>query len=179
MEFALTGNTKDEIVQVLMEKFGLGKTSVYKRFTQLDISIVKQGKIFGLSQEDLDNLQSLATWIEDGKTIGSYPAIANKSAIVQSGGGEIDQAPTYLHSEEVNSDGEVLQLIRAGHEKAAGALIAQNLIAQQAISNPDSLPDDLREAVYRSEAAIAPKSQDPMMYASRFLRSMNPQEQAA
>ena len=178
MEFALTGNTKDEIVQVLMEKFGLCKTSVYKRFTQLDISIVKQGKIFGLSQEDLDNLQGLATWIEDGKTIGSYPAIANKSAIVQSGGGEIDQAATYLHSEEVDSSGELLQLIRAGHDKGAGLLIAQNLIAQQAASNPELLPDDLREAVYRSEAAIAPKSADPMMYASRFLQ-MTQEPQAA
>jgi len=178
MEFALTGNTKDEIVQVLMEKFGLGKTSVYKRFTQLDISIVKQGKIFGLSQEDLDNLQGLATWIEDGKTIGSYPAIANKSAIVQSGGGGIDQAATFLHSEQIDSDGEISQLIRAGQELGAGVLIAQHLVAKQVISNPDSLPDDLREMVNRSEAAIAPKSQSPMEYATRFLQ-MSQEQQAA
>jgi hypothetical protein len=170
MNFALTKNTKDEIVQVLMEKFGLGKTTIYKRFDQLDISVVKQGKTFNLSQEDLDNMQGLEDWIKDGKTIASYPAIANKSAIVQSGGGEIDQAPTYLHSEEVDSNGELLQLIRAGHEKGAGLLIAQNLIAQQVASNPDLLPDDLRQAVYSSEAAIAPKSQNPMEYASRFLQ---------
>jgi hypothetical protein len=178
MNFAITENTKDEIVQVLMKKFGLGKTTIYKRFDQLDISIVKQGKTFNLSQEDLDNMQALEKWIEDGKTINSYPAIANKSAIIQSNGGELDEAATYLHSEQVDPNGELLQLIRAGHEKGAGLLIAQNLIAQQAASNPELLPDDLREAVYRSEVAIAPKSVNPMEYASRFLQ-MTQEPQAA
>jgi hypothetical protein len=178
MNFAITGNTKEEVLQALMEKFSLGKTSVYKRFTQLDIGITKHGGVFGITQEDLDNMQGLEDWIKDGKIISTYPAIANKSAIIQSNGGELDEAATYLHSEQVDPNGELLQLIRAGHEKGAGLLIAQNLIAQQAASNPDLLPDDLREAVYRSEVAIAPKSVNPMEYASRFLQ-MTQEPQAA
>ena len=178
MNFTITGNTKEEVLQALMEKFSLGKTSVYKRFGQLDIGITKHGGVFGITQEDLDNMQGLEDWIKDGKTINSYPAIANKSALVQSNGGELDEAATYLHSEQVDPNGELLQLIRAGHEKGAGLLIAQNLIAQQAASNPELLPDDLREAVYRSEVAIAPKSVNPMEYASRFLQ-MTQEPQAA
>jgi len=179
MEFALTGNTKDEIVQVLIEKFGLGKTSIYNKFNKLDISITKQGKIYGLSQEDLDNFQGLEDWLKAGNSTNSYPPIANKSAIVQSGGGGIEEAPTYLQGENIQEPQEILQILRAGHEKGAGLLIAQNLIAQQVASNPDLLPDDLREMVNRSEAAIAPKSTDPMMYANRFLQNLNRQEQAA
>jgi hypothetical protein len=170
MNFAITGNTKDEVLQALMEKFGLGKTSVYKRFGQLDISITKHGGVFGLTQEDLDNMQGLEDWIKDGKTISSYPAIANKSAIIQSNGGELDEAPAFLHSEQIGPDGEISQLIRAGQELGAGVLIAQHLVAQQVIANPDLLPDDLREMVSQSEAAIAPKSQNPMTYAGRFLQ---------
>lgn len=178
MNFAITGNTKDEVLQALMEKFGFGKTTVYKRFGQLDISIAKHGGVFGLTQEDLDNMEGLEKWIEDGKTIGSYPVIANKSAIIQSNGGELGEAATFLHGEEINSDGEISQLIRAGQEKGAGVLLAQNVIAQQVISNPGLLPDDLREIVSRSEAAIAPKSVNPMEYASRFLQ-MTQEPQAA
>ena len=179
MDFSITGNTKEEVLNALMEKFGLGKTSVYKRFGQLDISITKHGGVFGLTQEDLDNMQGLEDWIKEGKTINSYPAIANKSALVQSNGGELGEAATFLHGEEINSDGERLQLIRAGQEKGAGLLLAQNLIAQQVASNPDLLPDDLRELVYRSEVAIAPKSQSPMDYANQFLEFMSPQESQA
>ena len=179
MKFALTGNTKDEIVQVLMEKFSLGKTSVYNKFKSLEISITKKDGIFGLSQEDLDNFQGLEDWIQAGNSTNTYPAIANKSAIVQSSSGELEENSTYLHSENIQEPQEILQLIRAGQEKGAGALIAQNLIAQQVISNPDSLPEDLRQAVYRSEAAIAPKSVDPMKYANRFLQFMNLQESQA
>jgi hypothetical protein len=178
MEFAIAGNTKDEVLQTLMEKFDLGKTSIYNKFKLLEISITKKNGIFGLSQEDLDNFQGLEDWLKAGNSTNSYSAIANKSAIIQSNSGEIDQAPTYLHSEEVDSNGELLQLIRAGHEKGAGLLLAQNLIAKQVASNPDLLPNDLREMVNRSEAAIAPKSQDPMMYANRFLQ-MTQESQAA
>jgi hypothetical protein len=179
MKFALTGNTKDEIVQVLMEKFSLGKTSVYNKFKLLEISITKQGKIFGLSQEDLDNFQGLEDWLQAGNSTNTYSPIANKSAIVQSSSGELEENSTYLHSENIQEPAEILQLIRAGQEKGAGALIAQNMIAQQVISNPDSLPEDLRQAVYRSEVAIAPKSVDPMKYANRFLQFMNLQESQA
>jgi hypothetical protein len=178
MKFALTGNTKDEIVQVLMEKFSLGKTSVYNKFKLLEISITKKDGIFGLSQEDLDNFQGLEDWLQAGNSTNTYSAIANKSAIVQSSSGELEENSTYLHSENIQEPAEILQLIRAGQEKGAGALIAQNMIAQQVISNPDSLPEDLRQAVYRSEAAIAPKSADPMKYANRFLQMIQ-QPQAA
>jgi hypothetical protein len=178
MEFAIAGNTKDEVLQTLMEKFDLGKTSIYNKFKLLEISITKKNGIFGLSQEDLDNFQGLEDWLKAGNSTNSYSAIANKSAIVQSNGGEIDQAATHLDSEEVNSDGEFLQILRAGQEKGAGALIAQNLIAQQVISNPNLLPHDLRQAVYSSEAAIAPKSVNPMTYATKFLQ-MTQEQQAA
>jgi hypothetical protein len=179
MNFSITGNTKEEVLNALMEKFSLGKTSVYKRFTQLDIGITKHGGAFGITQEDLDNMQGLEDWIKDGKIISSYPAIANKSAIIQSNGGKLDEAATYLHSEEVDSNGEHLQLIMEGYKKGAGVLIAQNLIAQQCAANPNLLPDDLRQAVYRSEAAIAPKSQSLTDYANQFLEFMNPQESQA
>lgn len=180
MEFALTGNSKDEIIQVLMEKFGLGKTSVYKRFTQLDISITKQGKIFGLTKEDLDNLQRLEDWIKDGNSTNTYSSIANKSAIIQSDSGEIDGNSTYLHSEEVQESAEFLQLVRAGKEKGAGILIAQNMIAQQCAANPDLLDPDLLQQVRESERTIAPKSQSPMNYAQRFMQMVAiPQSQAA
>ena len=170
MEFALTGNSKDEIVQVLMEKFSLGKTSVYKRFTQLDISITKQGKIFGLTGEDLDNLQGLEDWLRDGNSTNSYSPIANKSAIVQSGSSEINENSTVLEGDNVQESVEFLQLVRAGKEKGVGLLIAQNMIAQQCAANPDLLDPDLLQQVKESEAAIAPKSQDPMKYATRFLQ---------
>ena len=179
MNFAITGKTKDEVLQALMEKFDFGKTTIYARFKQLDISIGKHSGVFGITQEDLKNMEGLEAWIKDEKTIASYPAIANKSAIIQSNGGELGEAATFLHGEEINSDGERLQLIRAGQEKGAGLLLAQNLIAQQVASNPDLLPDDLRELVYRSEFAIAPKSQSPMDYANQFLEFMNPQESQA
>ncbi len=98
MKFALTGNTKDEIVQVLMEKFSLGKTSVYNKFKLLEISITKKDGIFGLSQEDLDNFQGLEDWLQAGNSTNTYSAIANKSAIVQSSSGELEENSTYLHS---------------------------------------------------------------------------------
>ena len=179
MKFALTGNTKDEIVQVLMEKFSLGKTSVYNKFKLLEISITKQGKIYGLSQEDLDNFQGLEDWLQAGNSTNTYSPIANKSAIVQSGSSEINENSTVLEGENVQESVEFLQLVRAGKEKGAGLLIAQNMIAQQCAANPDLLDPDLLQQVKESEAAIATKSVDPMKYANRFLQFMNLQESQA
>ena len=179
MKFALTGNTKDEIVQVLMEKFSLGKTSVYNKFKLLEISITKQGKIYGLSQEDLDNFQGLEDWIQAGNSTNTYSPITHNSAIVQSASSEINENSTVLEGENVQESVEFLQLVRAGKEKGAGLLIAQNMIAQQCAANPDLLDPDLLQQVKESEAAIAPKSVDPMKYANRFLQFMNLQESQA
>lgn len=162
----LTASSKADLVELLGNRYGRKKSSIYEWFNRLNTSTPKQDGNYIISSEDLARLDNLNEWITAGNKLVDYPEIKNKSAIATVENQAIEEATVPLHGEGVPN--EFTQLIRAAQEKGAGLAIAQNLIAQQFASNPDLLPHDLRQQVKESEQAIAPKF-TAQEYASRFM----------
>lgn len=163
----LSANSKANLVELIGKRYGRGKSSLYEWFNRLDISTPKQDGNYTISSDDLTRLDNLNQWISEGNKLIDYPEIKNKSAIATVENQAIEEATVPLQTEGIPN--EFTQLIRIGQEKGAGLLIAQNLLAQKFADNPELLPPDLLQQVRETEQAIAPKSQSPKEYASRFM----------
>jgi hypothetical protein len=80
------------------------------------------------------------------------------------------QEAEMLFLEEVEEGNQIQQLTRSAQEKAAGVLIAQNILAKQFQNNPQLLDDDLKKQVLATEEALAPKTIDPKQYALSLVK---------
>ncbi|TBR56367.1 hypothetical protein B4U84_30255, partial [Westiellopsis prolifica IICB1] len=70
-----------------------------------------------------------------------------------------------------NSETEAIaSLVRSAQNKAAGVLIAENMLAQQFIENPDSLPEELRAKIKQSSKM---SEVDPFAYAKSLVNFAN------
>lgn len=164
MEKHLISGNSEELIGKLREKYGLGKSQVYKRLQFLEIKMQKaEGEVF-LDSHQLELLDALHSHISSGNSLESF---SSPGALVQSSATEIEQAA--LNVEPIEEGQQIRQLVRTAQEKAAGVLMAQNLLAAQFKDNPEMLDEDLFAQVRATEEAIAPKSQDPMKYAHNLI----------
>jgi hypothetical protein len=172
MSKELMSQNSKELIEKLGDRWGVGKATIYRRLEFLGIAIAKaDGKSF-LNSNDLVQLDQLNEWMSTGNTLDSFP---KPGALVQSEAGAIDQHTIEL--EAVEEGHQVRQLVRTAQEKATGVLIAQNMLTLQFMQNPDALDPDLQAQLRTTEEAIAPKSINPLQYASSLVNKFTNQSQ--
>ncbi len=168
MEFY--ADSAGKLIELLGERYGRKRSSLYEWLRICGItSIVVDGK-YTYHTEDLAKLDRLNEWVQSGNKAFEFPERVDTSAIATVETQEIEQAATTVEAQSMPMTEEFQQLLRVAQEKGAGLLMAQNLLAQQFAQSPEALPPDLLQAVRETEKAIAPKSQDPMQYANRFIQ---------
>ena len=161
----ITSKSSKELIDKLIDRWGVGKASIYRRMDYMEIAIAKANGESYLNSRDLGQLDQLNEWITAGNTLASFP---KPGALVQAEGAGIDQHTVEL--DPVEEGHQFRQILRTAQEKAAGVLIAQNMLALQFMQNPDQLDADLQAQVKNTEEAIAPKSISPLQYASGLVR---------
>jgi hypothetical protein len=165
----LLSESKGELIQKLNERYGIGKSVIYKRLEFLEISIRQSEGISFLFSAEIQILDDLHEWIKQGKPMIQFPK-PGKLAISESG--SIESASAKIEYTTAESGNQISQLIRVAQEQAAGLLMAQNILAAQFKDNPDLLPEDLRSKVRATEEAVAPKSINPEKYALSLIAKM-------
>ncbi|KAB0238260.1 hypothetical protein EZJ55_00790 [Microcystis aeruginosa EAWAG127a] len=158
----LLSESKGELIQKLNERYGIGKSVIYKRLEFLEISIRQSEGISFLFSAEIQILDDLHEWMKQGKQMIHFSK-PGKLAISESG--SIESATPSIEYTTAEEGNQINQLIRVAQEQAAGLLMAQNILAAQYKDNPDLLPEDLRSKVRATEEAVAPKSIDPEKYA--------------
>jgi hypothetical protein len=160
-------NTKEEVTQFLMDRYGLGRSTILNRLKYLGMKVQSEdGQIF-LDSDQLGELDHLNDWIQGGQKLADFP---KRGQLVKQGANEL--AIPSIDLEPVGGNGEtaLAQLVRTAQEQAAGITIAKNLLTAEFLKNPNQLPEDLREQVERSQGALAPKSRNPMEIAGEWMR---------
>lgn len=165
----LLSESKGELIGKLNERYGIGKSVIYKRLEFLEISIRQSEGISFLFSAEIQILDDLHEWMKQGKSMAHFPK-PGKLAISESG--SIESASTKIEYTTAEEGNQINQLIRVAQEQAAGLLMAQNILAAQFKDNPDLLPEDLRSKVRSTEEAVAPKSIDPEKYALSLIAKM-------
>ena len=171
MDKELVSRNSGELIEKLSERWGVTKAPIYKRLAYLGIEIEKKGGECFLFSRDLSQLDELNQWMKEGNSLASFP---KPGALVQSEAQEIEQHTIEL--DPVEDGHQLRQLVRSAQEKAAGVMMAQNMLTAQFMQNPNALDPDLLAQVQNTEEAIAPKSINPLQYAtslvSRFTQTM-------
>ena len=155
----LSGNS-EELIGKLKEKYQIGKTQVYKRLQYLGIKSSKENGKVWIDSRQLQLLDELEEHIKAGNKIETF---SKPGEIIQAEKASLDKEAETIH--EVHAPNDISLLLRAAQEKAAGNLIAQNLIAAEFTANPHLLDSDLKEQVEQSQKAAIPKPLDPLKYA--------------
>ncbi|MDV3002539.1 MAG: hypothetical protein N5P05_004194 (plasmid) [Chroococcopsis gigantea SAG 12.99] len=175
----LISNTGTELIGKLRERYGVSKTVVYNRLKFLSIEVTKQDGNFFLRAKELELLDELHNWIESGNSTNSFPRpgvlVHSETGGIEAGSIPVGTGETEIPTAEEGN--QIRALVRSAQEKAAGLIMAQNILTAQFKDNPDMMDDDLRQQVRATEEAIAPKSLDPKQYALGLVaryRSLSP-----
>ncbi len=167
----------------LQKKYGIRRDSLYSRMRYLQITTYKvKGKAY-LDAGQVTQMDALHDHIQTTGKMEGFP-IPESSGPVEV---EDEQpasittlavttqtqhiaAPNYAPQETRSQTSEqvddVIALIRSAQGKAAGVMIAENLLARQYIQNPELLPDDLRQKI--KESGEMPTI-DPFAYAQSLV----------
>ena len=171
----LLSESKGELIGKLNERYGIGKSVIYKRLEFAGISIRQSEGISFLFSAEIQILDDLHEWIKQGKAMIHFPK-PGKGKLAISESGSIDSVADSIEYTTAEEGNQINQLIRAAQEQAAGLLMAQNILAAQFAAqfkdNPDLLPEDLRSKVRATEETVAPKSIDPGKYALSLIAKM-------
>ncbi len=164
----------------LQKKYSIGRDPLYARMRYLRMTTQKvSGKAY-LSADQVAHMDALHEHIKATGRMEGYPVPEpsgpvetepeQTTAIAVSPSGQMESnqsnySPTQqrAHSGEMEA---IAAMVRNAQSKAAGMLIAENMLAAQFIQNPDKLPDDLRAKIQES---AAPPSIDPFEYASALM----------
>jgi len=163
---AITGQSKGELVEQLMESYSVSRSTVFNRLKYLGYQLVRIDSLFTLSDDQQGELDKLHQWIGEGGRLADYPKPGQLATV-----DDADLDCRGINLEDLEGDEELgrAQLIRAAQNQAAGILIAQNLLTAEMLKNPQYLPADLLKQVEQSKVAIAPKPQNPLMIASEWI----------
>ena len=165
---AITGQSKGELVEQLMESYAVSRSTVFNRLKYLGYSLDKADGLCSLSDEQKAELDNIHRWISDGGKMADYPKPGLLTTIADS---DLDQYAESINFDAIEGDEELghAELIRAAQNQAAGILIAQNLLTAEILKNPHNLPQDLLSQVEQSKVAIAPKPQNPLVIAGEWI----------
>ncbi|MHC5778954.1 hypothetical protein [Nostoc sp.] len=170
----------------LQKKYGIQRDSFYARTRYLQITTWKvSGKAY-LYADQIDHMNALhdhikATGRMEGYTVpdpsGPQDEQPETTAIALQQSQQLETSstkPDYTTGQRQHQSSEmeaIAALIRSAQGKATGFIIAENMLTNQYIQNPDSLPEELREKI--KESAQVPEI-DPFAYATTltsFVRS--------
>ncbi|BFM39907.1 hypothetical protein [Synechocystis sp. LKSZ1] len=160
-------NTKEEVTQFLMDRYGLGRSTILNRLKYLEMKVQSEDGQFFLDIDQLGELDQLNEWIQSGQKLVDFP---KQGQLVKQESSELAIPSIDLEPVEGNTDTALAQLLRTAQEQAAGITIAKNLLTAEFLKNPSQLPEDLREQVERSQGAMAPKSRNPLEIAGEWMR---------
>jgi hypothetical protein len=162
------------------ERWNLKSSAFYERLKYLGIQTIKQGRKSYLDDEQISRLDELDEYIQEHGSMEGF-GDTNSNALVKAEENSLEtnvQQPqptveTQSYERNVGSEQQQMaQLIASAQNKAAGVLIAEGVLAQQFIANPEMLPEQLRTQI--QEANAVPQI-DPNAYAAQLLQ----QHQAA
>jgi hypothetical protein len=171
----------------LQQKYEIGRTPFYNRMAYLQITTWKvSGKAY-LDAEQVAHMDGLHEHIKQTGRMEGYPVPLpsgpiseaepepkNAIAIVQpeeSVPTPPNSAPNYTPDQprqtETQNIEQINKLIESAQSKAAGMIIAENLLARQFLQNPQMLPEELQQKI--KESAEVPVI-DPFAYAESLMK---------
>ena len=188
-----TGNSKGEVVEKLLDALEIKQATLYKRLEFLGISIQKNSTESWIESDDYEELVALAEWINTHGKMEGFEKRAENSAIIPTHNKKVEasaeqsthriikteeksldtnvQQPTVevqnTNRNFGNEQQQMAQLVASAQNKAAGVLMAEGVLAQQFIANPEMLPEQLRTQI--QEANAIPQV-DPNAFAARLLQ---------
>ncbi len=163
----------------LLKKYEIGRDSLYARMRYLRITTWKvSGKAY-LDADQIAHMDGLHDHIKATGRMEGYP-IPEPSGPIE----VEDEQPTALtvtETQQITAPGyspkqkrsqssqqvdDVAAIVQSAQNKAAGTLIAENILARHFIENPDLLPDDLKQKI--KESGEMPTI-DPFAYAQNLV----------
>ena len=183
-------------IKELEKKYRIGRSSLYKRMEYLQITSWKELNKAYLDAEQVKHMDGLHKYIESTNRMEGYPVPApsgpnslqqqtveafvvpeqrtmEECSIEVSPDEKLNNRSNSLPDgkrQHTNSGTEateaIASLVKNAQNKATGVLIAENMLAQQFIQNPDALPSELQEKIKQS--AQMPEV-DPFVYANALM----------
>jgi len=169
----------------LQKKYGIQRDSFYGRTRYLQIKTWKEGGKAYLDADQTAEMDGLHNHIKTAGRMEGYPVpdpsgpveedeqpTSTSLAVTETQ--QITVTPTYTPKQKRSQSSQQVDdtaaIIQSAQNKAAGTLIAENLLARHFIENPDSLPDNLKEKI--KESGQIP-SVDPFAYANSLINLAN------
>jgi hypothetical protein len=162
----------------LQKKYGIQRDSFYARTRYLRITTWKEGGKAYLDADQIAEMDGLHEHIQQTGRMQGYsipepsgPIDEQQSdnttaSITVQQSQQLDTKPDYSTGQRQHQSPEmeaIAALVRSAQGKATGFIIAENMLTNQYIQNPDSLPEELREKI--KESAQVPEI-DPFAYAT-------------
>lgn len=169
----------------LQKKYGIQRDSFYARTRYLRIITWKEAGKAYLYADQIAEMDGLHDHIKTTGRMEGYPVPdpsgpinedeqqPTSTSLTVSETQQIVATPTYAPKQKRSQSSQVddtAAIVQSAQNKAAGTLIAENLLARHFIENPDSLPDNLKEKI--KESGQMP-SVDPFAYANSLINLAN------
>ena len=163
----------------LQKKYGIQRDSFYARTRYLRITTWKEGGKAYLYGDQIAEMDGLHEHIQQTGRMQGYavpepsgpieeeeqPAATSSLAVTETQQITPTYAPKQKRSQSSQVD-DVAAIVTSAQNKAAGTLIAENVLAQHFIQNPELLPEGLKAKI--QESAQMP-SVDPFAYADSLI----------
>ena len=169
------GSSKGDVVSQILEALEIKQATLYKRMEFLGVSIQKEDGESWINEADYEELCALSAYIEiNGRTEGFERRI-DKAVTVQESRVKSQELSVsessynqghQRNASEQQQQNQINQLVQSAQRKATGVLIAEGVLAQQFIANPEQLPEELRSQI---EEANAIPQIDPNGFAAMLL----------
>ena len=166
----------------LQQKYGIGRGPLYERMKYLKITTYKESGKAYLYPEQIAHMDGLHEHIKENGRMEGY-VVPAPSGPVEAVEEEPQEAaalvvaetqqlavPNYSasrkwsHTKEQVDD--VASIVKSAQNKAAGTLVAENLLARKFIENPELLPEELKQKI--KESGEMPMI-DPFAYAESLM----------
>lgn len=169
----------------LQKKYGIQRDSFYGRTRYLQIKTWKEGGKAYLDADQTAEMDGLHNHIKTAGRMEGYPVpdpsgpveedeqpTSTSLAVTETQ--QITVTPTYTPKQKRSQSSQQVDdtaaIVQSAQNKAAGTLIAENLLARHFIENPELLPDSLKEKI--KESGEIP-SIDPFAYANSLINFAN------
>jgi hypothetical protein len=167
----------------LQKKYGIQRDSFYARTRYLRITTWKEGGKAYLSADQIAEMDGLHEHIQQTGRMQGYPVPepsgpveedeqpTSTTSLAVTETQQITATPTYAPKQkrtQSSPQDDVAAIVKSAQNKAAGTLIAENVLAQHFIQNPDLLPDELKTKI--KESAQMPGI-DPFAYADSLINT--------
>lgn len=163
----------------LQKKYGIQRDSFYGRTRYLRITTWKEGGKAYLSADQITHMDALHEHIQQTGRMQGYTIpdpsgpveedeqpTSTSLAVAQTQQITPTYAPKQKRSQSSGQVDDVAAIVQSAQGKAAGTLIAENILARHFIENPNLLPDDLKAKIKESGEMT---SIDPFAYADSLI----------